>query len=71
MTNQEGLRDRKQRCLFRVLAEEIPRIIGSIDGVQRAANEARNRSIATMEKVDNFGEASVKTLENVTRRMLQ
>jgi archaellum component FlaC len=43
MKNDEGLSRIEKKCLFRVLADEIPRIRGSIDGVQRAANEARNR----------------------------
>ena len=70
MTNKEGLRAVKKRCLFRVLANEIPRIRGSIDGVQGAANEARNRAMETKIRVEEFGEASVKTLENISRKKL-
>lgn len=57
MTNKEGLRERKYRCIFSVLAEEIPRIRGNIDGVQQAANEARNR-------VNDLGNALAVAYEN-------
>jgi hypothetical protein len=44
-----------ERCGFEVLFDEIPRIIGSVDGCQAAANETRNR-------VMEFGQAAVETL---------
>lgn len=34
-------------CSFRVLMNEIPRMIGSIDGLQGGVNEARNASLKT------------------------
>ncbi len=67
--NTEGLRKQEKECIFRVLADELPRIRGSIDGVQEAANEARNRAMETKEIAQNFGAACAKafniTMENV------
>lgn len=38
-----GLRSLEKKCSFEVLFKEIPKIAGSVDGCQRASNEARNR----------------------------
>lgn len=62
MTNNEGLSEMVKRCLFQVLAEEIPRIRGSIDGVQQATNETRNT-------VFSFGQASAKAFQEVTNHI--
>ena len=42
MTNQEGLRNQMSKCVFIVIAEELPRLRGSVDGGQQASNETRN-----------------------------
>lgn len=65
--SKTGLRSLVDKCGFLVLFEELPHIRGSIDGVQEAANEARNRSMETKGIVTAFGEATVKTLEAIDR----
>ena len=45
--NPTGLRKIEKRCSFRVLMNEIPRMVGSLDGLQGGVNEARNRSMET------------------------
>ena len=63
MTNEEGLRKIVNKCLFKVLGEEIPLIRGSIDGVQEAANESRNRTIETKQRIEDLGGAMALTLK--------
>ena len=46
-------------CSFRVLVNEIPKMIGSIDGLQGGVNEARNASLKT--------EGSTRRLADNTR----
>jgi len=58
MTNKEGLRKPIMRCSMQVLFDEIPRILGSIDGCQKATNETYN-------KVDAYGKASIETLRMI------
>jgi len=61
MTNKDGLRKVMKQCGFAVLFDEIPHIKGSIDGVQRASNETRNR-------VQCLGDAMVNSkLINATK----
>jgi hypothetical protein len=66
-----GLRELQRRCSFQVFFDELPRIRGSMDGVQEAANEARNRSMEALQRVEAFGLASVKTLESISRKGLK
>ena len=60
MENKDGLRKQINRCIFMVIADEIPKIRGSVDGCQQAANETQNKVIA-------FGQAAVETLKNVPK----
>ena len=61
MTDQQtGLRSQVMECSLEVLFKEVPRMRGSIDGCQQATNETCN-------KVDAFGEASVKTLTHIAK----
>ena len=57
-TNDKGEQKVEERCGFEVLFDEIPRIRGSVDGCQAAANESRNR-------VMEFGRAAVETLISI------
>lgn len=66
MKNKEGLRANKKRCLFSVIGEEIPRIVGSVDGVQKAANESRNRSMEAKEIAQNFGAACARAFNSIS-----
>lgn len=70
MTNNEGLREVKKRCIFRVLADEIPRIRGSIDGVQEAANESRNRSLETKGRIEDLGQAIALSFDRMNNKLL-
>lgn len=63
MTNDEGLRESRKECLFMVMAKEIPRIKGAIDGLQGGVNEARNRAIEAKVVVETFQSKLKKTLE--------
>lgn len=45
----------ENKCSFEVLFENIPKIIGSIDGVQSAANESRNQSWGLRKDLNDFG----------------
>jgi hypothetical protein len=63
MTNDEGLRKQMNKCVFLVLSEEIPRIRGSVDGVQQAANESRNRAVETKQRIEDLGGAIALTLD--------
>jgi len=44
-----GLRKIEKKCSFQVLMNEIPKIVGSMDGLQGGVNQARNASIQTRE----------------------
>ena len=75
METKEGLRQQVQKCVFNVLAEEIPRLRGSIDGLQGGVNEARNRSIETKAAVEENVVKFVGTLKAIQdiadRRLLK
>jgi len=70
MTNEEGLRKQIKKCVFLVLSEEIPRIRGSIDGVQAAANESRNRAMETKERVEDFGSAVALSFDHMRKNLI-
>ena len=44
-----GLRKVERKCSLQVMCETLPKLIGSIDGLQGGVNEARNRSYETQE----------------------
>jgi hypothetical protein len=50
MTNEDTI---KEKCGLEFLMEEIPRIYGAIDGLQGGMNEARNRSVESLEVMRN------------------
>ena len=58
MQSDKGEKGVKEICSLDVLFNEIPKLIGSIDGCQQAVNETRN-------KVEKFGDASVETLKSI------
>lgn len=75
MTNREGLRKQIKKCVFMVLAEEVPRLRGALDGLQGGVNEARNRSMETKATVEENVVKFVGTLQAIQevaeRRMLK
>jgi hypothetical protein len=68
LTNNKGEQKVENKCDLRVLAEEIPRIKGAIDGLQGGVNEARNRSIETKESVEIRTGQFVDTLKAIAER---
>lgn len=67
MENKNGLRKTIKKCLFLVLSEEMPNIRGSIDGVQQAANESRNRSMETKQRIEDLGAAISISMQEQTK----
>jgi hypothetical protein len=73
MENKEGLRKQIKKCVFQVLAEEVPRLRGAIDGLQGGVNEARNRSMetkATVEKNVVKFVGTLKAIEEIGKQRL-
>jgi len=54
MADDKGEKKVVERCNIQVLAEEIPRFRGTVDGVQTAVNESRNRAVETKDVVKGF-----------------
>ena len=54
MVDENGNQKCVDKCAILVVAEEIPRMKGAVDGLQVGVNEARNRSIETRSTVDQF-----------------
>ena len=53
-----------EACSLQVLLETIPKIHGSIDGLQEAVNDSRNRSMETKTRVEDFGNAVYNVVKN-------
>jgi hypothetical protein len=60
MENDKGEKAVKEICSFDILFNEIPKLLGGIDGCQQATNETYN-------KVDAYGRASVETLQMIDK----
>lgn len=58
MEGPEGLRKLESHCAIMILARELPRLRGAVDGAQAASNETRNR-------VMEFGGAAVETIRQI------
>ncbi len=69
MENSEGLRKQVDKCVFLMLAEEIPRLRAGVDGAQAAANEARNRAMETKETVTDNTVKFVHTLQYIASNL--
>lgn len=50
--NQEKI---ELKCDFEVMRHTLPKIIGSIDGVQAGSNEARNQTWGLRKDLNDFG----------------
>jgi hypothetical protein len=64
MTNDKGEQKVLTRCDIQVIAEELPKLRGSVDGCQVAANETKNRVL-------EFGGAATRviaSLPNIFKR---
>lgn len=62
MVGPGGLRRQEKHCVVIMLARELPKLIGAVDGCQEASNEARNRTI-------EFGRAAVETITRMTEKI--
>ncbi len=72
MTNEKtGQPKDLKRCSSDVLLEYLPHIVGTIDGVQTAANEARNRSVESKEATIALGQATLKSFEMIDKKIKQ
>ena len=68
LTNDKGEKKVENKCSIIMVAEEIPRFRGSVDGLQSGVNESRNRSMETKNMVKGFitgliGMATQKAIE--------
>jgi len=57
-------------CSFSVLFAEIPRIKGSVDGLQGGVNEARNRAMETQQIVSSQTVKFIESLRFITKKLL-
>ena len=71
LTNDRGEQKAEDRCTFEVLFDVIPRIIGSIDGCQRSANETRNSVIKYAEASTNAIQAIPQFVEALAVRTIK
>jgi hypothetical protein len=65
LTNDNGEQKVESRCAILTLAQELPRLRGSVDGLQSGVNEARNRAIETRESVEVRAGQFVDTLKAI------
>jgi len=52
-----------KRCSWEAIHYTMPDIAGSIDGMQTAVNESRNRSAESKQAIINLGRATLKSFE--------
>lgn len=62
LTNDRGEEKFEERCGLEVLFDEIPKVRGSVDGCQAASNKTLNR-------VEEFGRASVSTFAQIANNI--
>ena len=60
MTNDKGESKTEFKCDIRIIAETLPRLIGSVDGCQKATNETRNRVL-------EYAEAATEAIGTIPR----
>ena len=63
MVNDKGEKAVKEICAFDTLFNELPKILGGIDGCQEATNKTFNKVIA-------YGQASVAVLDRMDNHKL-
>jgi hypothetical protein len=68
LVNERGDKKVEKRCAILQVAEEIPKLIGAMDGLQGGVNEARNRSMETKESVETRTVQFVDTLRAIAER---
>ncbi|MBW2003095.1 MAG: hypothetical protein JRI72_00560 [Deltaproteobacteria bacterium] len=60
-----GLRKVEYKCSIQVMCESLPKLVGSIDGLQGGINEARNRSIEAKAAAENFGNGVLQLIKSM------
>jgi hypothetical protein len=58
-------------CQWQLFFNQFPDLVGSIDGVQAASNEARNRSVESKEATIALGQATLKSFEMLGEQIEQ
>lgn len=67
LTDGKGKETVAQRCGVEVLFDEIPKLLGAIDGLQGGVNEARNRAIETRDSVEIRAGQFVDTIKAIAQ----
>jgi len=65
LTNDKGEQKVESRCAILMMAEELPRMRGAVDGLQGGVNDARNRAMETKESVETRTGQFVDTLREI------
>ena len=65
LTNDKGEQKVESRCAILMIAEELPRMRGAVDGLQGGVNDARNRAMETKESVETRTGQFVDTLREI------
>lgn len=63
LVNSRGEKKIELQCSIRVLINEIPKIIGAMDGLQSGVNEARNSSDTTKKYMAEYGKKAVDSFK--------
>jgi len=69
MTGDNGLRKNMKMCVFEVLAGEIPKLNGTIEGFQQSAEESRNRAEETKNLVGKFLHAAAISMSERPKKI--
>lgn len=59
----------KKACSIEVQSVTLRTVIGSIDGAQQAANEARNRSMEAKEEISQYTQACFNAFKLIASKM--
>ena len=59
----------KKACSIEVLAVTLRSVIGSVDGLQGAVNESRNRSMETKTVVEEFANSCLEVFKLIAVRV--
>lgn len=65
-----GIKEMRTVCKFEELFDFLHRLAGDFDGFQEAANQARNRSMETRARVEEFGQAMGHIVTELERKRL-
>ena len=66
-----GIKEMRWVCEFETLLNAMHYHMGSLDGVQQAANEARNRAMETKLRIEDFGSAVISVVSKIDKLKLK